>query len=116
MMPLELLELCEKQLAEHSLEFLVLTVPYRRHLKRRIRLLPGVLAEVVGSDPVHRRMMCSVKIADVRRYFVKHLSALEGHAVRLAEDGNHEEAARWFAQYEAIRDRLAPAGMWRSRV
>ncbi len=113
MMPLELLDHCEKQSAGHGLEWVTLTIPRRRH-KRRVKLLPGVLADVVGSDD--KVLVCSVKIADIRRYFLKHLSTFEGHAVHFAEAGDHEEAERWFAQYEAIRDRLTAAGMWRSRV
>lgn len=117
MMPLELLDLCEKQQREHSLEFLTITIPYRRH-KRRIRLFPGVLATVVGSSGSRDtgRLILSVAITDLRRYFVKHLSSIEGQAVRLAEEGFHEEAERWLAQYEAVRDRLSAAGVWRARI
>lgn len=110
MMPLELLDICEQKSADDH-NFIVLTIPYRRH-KRRVRLFPGVLAEVVGSDA--EKLVCSVQISDLLRFFVRHLSSIERLAVKLAEAGEDEEAARWFAQYTAVRDRLDAAGNMRA--
>jgi hypothetical protein len=100
-----------------DLKFITLTIPARRLRSERVRVLsgrPSIVGRVVGQ--ADGRIICSIAIADVRRYLIGNLSAIEGHALRLAEAGEHDEASTWLAQYVAIRDRISAGGMWRSRV
>lgn len=112
MTPVDLLDACEMAKGQ-GLGWLTLTVPYRHH-RGRIRLLPGVLARVVGSTD--KVLIVSVESALITRYLIKHLSAIEAEAIAFAEAGEHDKAAAMLAQYVQVRDRLGVAGAWRSRV
>lgn len=115
MMPTDLLDYCERQAQlTENLRFITVTIPSRRRRGERVNVIPGLLGRVLGD--ADGRMICSIAVADVRRWIEKHLTEIEAFAVMCAERGDHEEADRWFAQYRELRDRTTAPGMWRSRV
>lgn len=113
MTPLELLEHCTREVPGIGAQtFSVLVVP-RKHRGERARILngrPSVFGRVVGG--CEKGLMVSVANADLRKWFVAHLSSIEGAALAAAERCDWGEADHMMAQYVAIRDRLAAAGAW----
>lgn len=105
MMPIDLLDACKQSMA-HGGTFIVLTVPYRRPRGERTQVMPGLYGRILGSNS-NERTIVSLKIDDVTRWMVKHLSQIELWAVTAMEAGDHEVAAERLRQFELVRDRLA---------
>lgn len=113
MTAIELLEVGERAVAQ-GLSFTMLVIPRGRRGRRRygchrVRIMGGA-APVFGrwlGEAEQARIIVSVEVAAIRRWFVAHLSEIEGHAVGLMERGDHDAASAALADYVAVRDRLA---------
>lgn len=120
MMPLELLDLCERKGCDEisgPIRFVMLRIA-RRPRGARMRLfssrqrgaaaLYGRVVGFSGFDEDGRPCtVVEVLVDDIRRWFRSNAAELERMAVSLAEEGKHEESAAWMAQYRAIEERLS---------